>query len=179
MNPLVVQGAAQLLLGKYKSQKGMLMKNLLTMAATGLVIFAGLGWYLDWYKVARTSNPDGTKRIVIDVNTKRIEGDIEKGRDYLQNTAFGSQGQTPQSYQNPASPPPYSSPAPPAPNPGSFPQQPAFPQPGFQQPFQPPFQQPSQQPWAPTAPVNRPNTGNFTPGQPAYAPPPNIPGRPF
>src|SRR5882672_5167424 len=66
MNPLVVQGAAQLLLGRYKSEKGMFMKNILTMAATGLVIFAGLGWYLDWYKVARTTAPDGKQHIDIE-----------------------------------------------------------------------------------------------------------------
>ncbi len=178
MNPLVVQGAAQLLLGKYKSQKGMFMKNMLSMAATGLVIFAGLGWYLDWYKVARTTTPDGKQHIAIDINTKRIESDFDKGRDkvtgYLQNTtgvAF-SPSTSPTAYPNPTNP---SQPQP-YPNNNFAPQQPYYPQPGYQQPQQQP---PG---WAPAAPVNRPNNGGyvFPATQPGYTPPPQqIPGRPF
>jgi hypothetical protein len=172
MNPLVVQGAAQLLLGKYKSEKGLFMKNILSMAATGLVIFAGLGWYLDWYKVARTTTPDGKQQITFDINTKRIESDFEKGRNqvsgYLQNTSGTS----------------FPSPTPPTPFPNQQNQQP-FPNQGFQpqQPALPPqgFQQQPQNGWIPAAPVNRPSNNGFVfPGQQgSVPPPPSIPGRPF
>ena len=101
MNPLVVQGAAQLLLGKYKSEKGMFMKNIVSMAATGLVIFACLGWYLDWYKVARTTTPDGKQHIDIDINTKRIESDWDKARNqatsYLNTGGAGGPSNQPSS----------------------------------------------------------------------------------
>ena len=180
MNPLVVQGAAKLLLGQYKSQQGMFMKNILTMAATGLVIFASLGWYLDWYKVARSTTPDGKQHIVIDLNTKRIESDYEKGREkvtgYLQTNGIPVPGTQPQ-FPNPA----YPQPQQPFPTAGGFPaQQPYFPPPGYQQ-------QPQAQGWTPAAPVNRPTNGGYVfPGtqqQPGYLPPPppqqQLPGRPF
>jgi hypothetical protein len=185
MNPLVVQGAAQLLLGKYKSQKGMFMKNMLGMAATGLVIFAGLGWYLDWYKVSRTTTPDGKQHISIDLNTKRIQTDIEKGKSqvsgYLQNGTGFTPSPTPpqQPYPNQAFPtqPQYPQ--------GYAPQQPPYQQPGYQQPQfqQPTFQQPTyQQPpqgWIPAQPTSRPTNGFFQ-GQPGTVQPPSgIPGRPF
>ncbi len=176
MNPLIVRGAAQLLLGRYKSEKGMFMKNILTMAATGLVIFASLGWYLDWYKVARTTTPDGKQHIVIDVNTKRVESDIEKGRDkvtgYLHNNGVPIPGSAPTQYPNQAYPTPS------YPNNGYAPPQANYPPPGYQQPQQ---QQPN---WAPAAPVNRPNNGGYSiSGAPTYLPPPppqqQLPGRPF
>lgn len=180
MNPLVVQGAAQLLLGKYKSEKGMFMKNIITMAATGLVIFASLGWYLDWYKVARTTSPDGKQHIVIDVNTKRIESDFEKGRNqvtgYLTNNALGGVPSSPPPVSFPNQPypqtnQPYQAPWQPIPNQGSYPQQPAPSAPTYQQPL-------PQSPWLPTNPVSRPNTGGYVfPGQGATTPQ-NLPGRP-
>ena len=178
MNPLVVQGAAQLLLGKYKSNSGMLMKNVLTMGATGLIIFAGLGWYLDWYKVNRTTGPDGKQHITIDVNTVRIGSDLQKGKDqvtgYLQNGKPGGV---------PALTPPMPYPQQPFPNQPQYPQQggyyppqqPALPQTGFQ---------PAPTNWAPAAPTSRPTGGGFFTGsQPQPQPVPQqqqyIPGRPF
>jgi len=173
MNPLVVQGAAQLLLGKYKSEKGMFMKNIVSMAATGLVIFACLGWYLDWYKVASRTTPDGNKHFDIEVNTKRIESDIEKGRNqvtgYINNNAIGG---------FPSPTPPVSFPNQPYQQPYQTPQQ-SFPNQGFPQQPAPTYQQPlPQSPWIPANPVNRPNTGGYVfPGQQGVTTP-QIPGRP-
>jgi hypothetical protein len=153
----------------------MFMKNILTMAATGLVIFAGLGWYLDWYKVARTTTPDGKQHIVIDVNTPRIKSDIASGTSQVPGYWQTNPGQAPP-LQQPAPYPaqPYQQYPPqqqPVPNPGFFPQQPA----------PPTYQQQPQSPWAPYAPTSRPNAGGFAPpAQPGYVqPPPNLPGRPF
>jgi hypothetical protein len=178
MNPLVVQGAAQLLLGKYKSEKGMFMKNIITMAATGLVIFAGLGWYLDWYKVDRTTTPDGKQHIVIDVNTKRIESDFEKGRNqvngYFNNSALGGTPSPtpPVAYPNQPNQQPYQIPSQSVPNQGWYPQQPAPSAPTYQQPL-------PQQPWVPAQAVNRANGGGYVfPGQQGATAPQNIPGRP-
>lgn len=174
MNPLVVQGAAQLLLGKYKSQKGMLMKNILTMGATGLLIFASLGWYLDWYKVNRVAGPDGKQHITIDLNTQRIQTDFQKGREKV--TGYLQPGQTAPPLQQPF--------------PTNFaPQQQPQSPPGYYPPQQPSFPPPTN--WAPAAPASRPSGGFVLPGQPGYAPPPpppqqqfpppqqQFPGRPF
>lgn len=184
MNPLLVQGAAQLLLGKYKTQKGMFMKNMLTMAATGLVIFASLGWYLDWYKVNRTATPDGRQHITIDLNTKRIGSDIERGK--AQVTGYLNNGGIP----SPAAPTPYTGQPTGQLNYG----QPYFPpqqgsQPVYQgQPtapggYYPPagYQPPPQPGWVPATPTARPSAGGFVfPGTSNPPPPPSgIPGRPF
>src|SRR4051794_3466673 len=86
MNPLLVQGAATLLSG---SSRGSSMRNLLSMAAAGLVIFAGIGWYMDWYKVQRSPGPDGHDTIRIDVNTPEIRKDIASAREKV-GEVFGS-----------------------------------------------------------------------------------------
>lgn len=188
MNPLLVQGAAQLLLSRYKSTTGMFMKNMLTMAATGLVIFALLGWYLDWYKVSRTTTPDGKQHISIDVNTQRIRTDVKSGEQkigsYLGQTVgfpsttvppLAAPGQPNQPYFPPQSPPNTYPPQGTAYPPGY--QQPGYP-PGYQQPQQyppgyqpqPAYQPPAPNGWLPAQPTSRPNTGGtFQP----------IPGRPF
>jgi hypothetical protein len=120
----------------------MFMKNIITMAATGLVIFAGLGWYLDWYKVASRTTPDGNKHFDIEVNTKRIESDIEKGRNqvtgYLNNNALGGfpPGVAPPAGINPIRNPPNSA--------ATLPEQ-GFPQPTNPAPL------PARSPWVPAA----------------------------
>lgn len=184
MNPLLVQGAAQLLLGKYKSHKGMLMKNILTMAATGLVIFAGLGWYLDWYKVKRTASADGKQHISIDLNTNRIGADLQRGREQV--TQYLNQGGFP-SPTPPAQPPsaqpyptqPYQQPFPyqQQPYPTSYP--PAYPNQSAPGSYPPPtYPQPNNNGWIPATPTARPSTGGFVfPGNPQPAP--SLPGRPF
>ncbi|MCS7046737.1 MAG: hypothetical protein NZO58_10305 [Gemmataceae bacterium] len=62
------------------------MKNLLALGAAALIAFAGIGWYLGWYRFSTTPTETG-RHISIDLNTPKIKQDIstgkEKLRDYL------------------------------------------------------------------------------------------------
>jgi hypothetical protein len=63
------------------------MRNLLALLGLVLVIFGGMGWYLDWYKAKSTPAADGHRSINVDVNTPKITKDLnkakEKVRDFL------------------------------------------------------------------------------------------------
>src|SRR5258708_876313 len=78
MNPLLVQEAASVLLSSAGRSN---LKSLFSMVVMGLLIFAGLGYYLDWYKIQRTPGPDGTQNITIGVNTNEIKKDFAIVRD--------------------------------------------------------------------------------------------------
>src|SRR5688572_9564605 len=57
------------------------MRNLLALGGAALLVFAGLGWYLGWYKVQSTPTADGQRRIESDLNTNKIKQDVDKGKD--------------------------------------------------------------------------------------------------
>ena len=169
MNPHVVKGAASLLLGG----GGAGMKNLLSMAAAGLVIFAGLGWYLDWYKVQRTQLPDGHQSIGVDINTPQIKNDWQRGRDKVTGYLTNKNG-TP---ANPQSAPPQQGGYPQPPKTGypqsqyptqqqQYPQQ-QYPQQQYPQQQYPQQQYPQQQN-APGYPQQQPFVpkSNWTPAAP-------------
>ena len=52
------------------------MKNLLALVGLVVVLVAGLGWYLGWYKL---SNEGG--HVKLDVDTQEVSKDLKKGRD--------------------------------------------------------------------------------------------------
>jgi hypothetical protein len=52
------------------------MKNLLALIGLVVVLVAGLGWYLGWYKL--TSEAGNLK---VDIDTKEIRDDLKKGRE--------------------------------------------------------------------------------------------------
>src|SRR5205085_1301785 len=54
-------------------------RNILALVAAGLLIVAGLGWYLGWYHVKATPTGDGHEQISIDVDKKKVVADIKKG----------------------------------------------------------------------------------------------------
>jgi hypothetical protein len=54
------------------------MRNLLALIGAALVLFAGLGWYLGWYKFALEPGANGNQRIQIDLDTHKIAEDVEK-----------------------------------------------------------------------------------------------------
>jgi hypothetical protein len=58
------------------------MRNLLALAALGLLGFAGLGWYFGWYKIETTTTPTG-RHISIDVDSSKIRDDVSRGKDKL------------------------------------------------------------------------------------------------
>ncbi len=55
------------------------MRNLLAFLALAALTFAGLGWYLDWYKIQSTPTSAGRHSIQIDINSKKITEDVHKG----------------------------------------------------------------------------------------------------
>jgi hypothetical protein len=56
------------------------MKNLLALVGAVVVLVAGLGWYLGWYKL---SNESG--HLKVDVDTQEVAKDLKKGRDAVSN----------------------------------------------------------------------------------------------
>jgi hypothetical protein len=61
------------------------MRNLLAFFAAALLTFAGLGWYLDWYTISSSPEPDGHRQVNINLNTDKIEQDLEKGSQKVRN----------------------------------------------------------------------------------------------
>jgi|RhiMetdeSRZDD1v2_1073273.scaffolds.fasta_scaffold238523_1 hypothetical protein len=58
------------------------MRNLLALAAAGLIGFAGIGWYLGWYRFHTEPTATG-RQIQIDLNTPKIKDDVSRGREKL------------------------------------------------------------------------------------------------
>jgi hypothetical protein len=56
-----------------------MMKNLLALAAAGLIAFVVVGWFLGWYHVEKTGN-----ELKVDFNTPKITEDINKGKTKLE-----------------------------------------------------------------------------------------------
>ena len=58
------------------------MRNLLALGAAALIGFAGIGWYLGWYKIETAPTTTG-RHISIDLNTPKIKEDVGKGKEKL------------------------------------------------------------------------------------------------
>ncbi len=54
------------------------MKNLLSLLGLAIVVLAGAGWYLGWYKLSVSRNLDGTLRVQTDVDTTKAGADLSK-----------------------------------------------------------------------------------------------------
>jgi len=55
------------------------MRNILAfLAALGLTVL-GVGYYLGWYSVKSTVGTSGHRSVNIDINTNKIEQDVQKG----------------------------------------------------------------------------------------------------
>jgi hypothetical protein len=64
------------------------MRNLLALGAAALIAFAGIGWYLGWYRV-QTSPTSTGRHISIDVNTPKIKEDVGRGKEKLRDWLDG------------------------------------------------------------------------------------------
>lgn len=53
------------------------MRNLLALVGALVVVFAGLGWYLGWYKLSVSKTADGNLRVQTEVDTNKIVADSE------------------------------------------------------------------------------------------------------
>jgi hypothetical protein len=60
------------------------VKNLLALLGALVVTFAGVGWYLDWYKIQSSTDSAGHREVNIDLNTKKINADISKGAEKIE-----------------------------------------------------------------------------------------------
>jgi hypothetical protein len=155
MNPLLVQEAAAALLSS-AGRSG--LKNLLSMIAAGVLIFAGLGYYLDWYKIQATPGPNGSENVTLNVNRNEIKKDIAIVRDragqLIKSTGYAAPTQPGYPQQNP-----YQQ--------TQYPAQP-YPQ---QQPYAPAYTQQPQQPgYYPPAGTYPPQQGGWVPAQPTNRP---------
>jgi hypothetical protein len=63
------------------------MRNLLALVGAAVVTFAGLGWYLGWYRLqpAPNSTP-GHQSVNIDIDARKINADVHKGEKKVEQT---------------------------------------------------------------------------------------------
>lgn len=81
------------------------MRNLLALGAAALIGFAGIGWYLGWYKF-QTEATDTGRQIKIDLDTPKIKQDVGAGREKLRNYLASDENATSNSpSSNPSTPP--------------------------------------------------------------------------
>jgi hypothetical protein len=66
-------------LDPFADSGGIPMRNLLAFLAAAALFFAGLGWFLDWYKIQSTPVSAGRRSIQIDLNSKKISEDVHRG----------------------------------------------------------------------------------------------------
>jgi hypothetical protein len=79
------------------------VKNLLALLGALVVAFAGVGWYLDWYKIQSSTDSAGHREVNIDLNTKKINADISKGAEKVEKVIEHKQST---GTDNPTPPPP-------------------------------------------------------------------------
>ena len=70
------------------------MKNILALLAFALLVFAGVGWYLGWYKIQSTPTADGHRQISIDLNTPKITDDLNTGKEKLRDLLTSKEKET-------------------------------------------------------------------------------------
>jgi hypothetical protein len=60
------------------------MRNLLAFVGAAVLTFAGLGWYLGWYKLeaAPSSNP-GHETVNVDIDAKKVGSDLRHAEQTL------------------------------------------------------------------------------------------------
>ncbi len=59
------------------------MKNFLAFLAALVIVVAGLGWYLGWYRVSSTPLAGGHKKVSVDVNANKVQSDVKKGSEVV------------------------------------------------------------------------------------------------
>jgi hypothetical protein len=58
---------------------------MLALFGAALLTVVGAGWYLGWYKVrSQPASVPGQRSVHIDINTNKIEKDLQKGEQRLQ-----------------------------------------------------------------------------------------------
>ncbi|MFN4261757.1 MAG: hypothetical protein ACK4RK_20950 [Gemmataceae bacterium] len=73
------------------------MRNMLSFLALIVLLFLGVGWYLDWYDIQSTPSGPGKHSYTIDINSGKISEDLhrslnkrgEQPQDRLENAQHG------------------------------------------------------------------------------------------
>jgi hypothetical protein len=60
------------------------MRNILAFLAATVIMIAGVGWYLGWYSVQSTAGAAGKRQVNIEVDSRKISDDLQKGTEKIQ-----------------------------------------------------------------------------------------------
>ena len=55
------------------------MRNIFALIGLVTVVFVGLGWYLDWYKMTRQPSESGKQQFLLNINPNKVTDDVKKG----------------------------------------------------------------------------------------------------
>lgn len=61
------------------------MRNLLALVGLVIVLFFGIGWYRGWYTFEVEPGTDGKKKIELNVDTRKIESDVIRTKEGVEN----------------------------------------------------------------------------------------------
>jgi hypothetical protein len=59
------------------------MRNTLAFLGALVLALVGVGWYLGWYQVFFTPTRGGHETVKIDINTDKVNADLEKGKETI------------------------------------------------------------------------------------------------
>jgi hypothetical protein len=57
------------------------MKNLLAFLAAAVIMFGGVGWYLDWFQVFNGPAAAGHHVFSVDLDAAKMQADVRKGEE--------------------------------------------------------------------------------------------------
>jgi tRNA A37 N6-isopentenylltransferase MiaA len=60
------------------------MRNILALLATLVIMIGGTGWYLGWFSVQSTAGAAGKRQVNIEVDSRKISEDLQKGTEKIQ-----------------------------------------------------------------------------------------------
>lgn len=69
-----------------------IMRNLLALLAFAVLVFVGVGWWLDWYQIQSQTGLTGHQSLNIDINRSKISNDLHKGIEKLEEKKQTLQG---------------------------------------------------------------------------------------
>ena len=68
------------------------MRNILAFLAASVICIAGLGYYLGWYSVQSSAGAAGKRQVNIDIDSRKISDDLQKGTEKIQQVIDQSRG---------------------------------------------------------------------------------------
>jgi tRNA A37 N6-isopentenylltransferase MiaA len=60
------------------------MRNILALLAALVIMIGGTGWYLGWFSVQSTAGAAGKRQVNIEVDSRKISEDLQKGTEKIQ-----------------------------------------------------------------------------------------------